>query len=44
VSGWLEQRYDGETFPVFANRVSDDELASLAGRPVTVRRGGGDDE
>jgi ferredoxin-nitrite reductase len=44
VSGWLEQRYDGETFPAFASRMSDDELASLAGRPVTVRRGGGDDE
>jgi ferredoxin-nitrite reductase len=44
VGGWLAQRLDGETFPAFATRLSDDELAAMAGRPVATRRGGRDDE
>ena len=46
IAGWLDTRADDETFPVFAARASNDELATFAGRPVTVPRGGattGDD-
>ncbi len=40
VAGWIAGRIDGETFPAWATRSSDDELATAAGRPVTVPRGG----
>jgi ferredoxin-nitrite reductase len=38
VGGWLEQRGDGERFPAFAGRLSDDELGALAGLEPARKR------
>jgi ferredoxin-nitrite reductase len=38
VGGWLADRAAGESFPAFATRSSDDELAALAGVPAAARR------
>ena len=38
VAGWLAGRVNGETFPEFARRLSDDELGALAGlEPARTR-------
>jgi len=38
IAGWLDGRIDGETFPQFARRLSDDELGVLAGlEPARAR-------
>jgi len=38
IAGWLAGRVDGETFPQFARRLSDDELGVLAGlEPAKAR-------
>jgi len=38
IAGWLDGRVDGETFPQFARRLSDDELGVLAGlEPARAR-------
>ncbi len=38
IAGWLQRREPGESFPAFAQRTSDAELAELAGRPAAARR------
>jgi ferredoxin-nitrite reductase len=38
VGGWIERRAPGESFPAFATRSTDEELAELAGIPAAPRR------
>jgi len=38
VQGWVGGRAAGETFRSFCDRSSDDELAQLAGREISVGR------
>ncbi len=38
IQGWIDRRVDGESFRAFTDRLSDDELGSLAGRePARAR-------
>ena len=39
VGGWIDARSEGESFPAFATRSTDDELAALAGIPAARRKG-----
>ena len=39
IAGWLERREQGESFPAFTRRASDEELGELAGlEPARVRQ------
>jgi sulfite reductase beta subunit-like hemoprotein len=38
VGGWVERRAPGESFPAFATRSTDEELAALAGIPAAPRK------
>jgi ferredoxin-nitrite reductase len=44
VGGWIEHRAPGESFPAFATRSTDEELAALAGIPAAPRKGRGLEE
>ena len=38
VQGWLDGRLEGESFPAFSRRMTDDELGELAGlEPARAR-------
>jgi len=39
VGGWIDRRRPEESFPAFATRSSDEELAALAGIPAAPRKG-----
>jgi hypothetical protein len=39
VGGWIAHRRPGESFPAFATRSTDEELAALAGIPAAPRKG-----
>jgi sulfite reductase beta subunit-like hemoprotein len=39
VGGWVERRHANESFPAFATRSTDEQLAALAGIPAAQRKG-----